>query len=141
MMQATKRMTDQIQQRTQTTQPGSVAVIRGLLLVEAIAFGLASLIHRGLLVDGYADPAASTAEGIIGIVLAAGLVGTLLMPVRTRVIALLAQGFALIGTSIGLYLVIRGVGPNTVPDVIFHVGIWLLLIIGLVVAWRFTAER
>jgi len=129
-------MTDHIQSNRQTIQPSFVSGIRVLLLVEAVAFGLASLIHRGLLVSGYADPGASTAEGIIGIVLALGLLATFLMVERTRLAALLAQGFALAGTSIGLFLVIRGVGPNTVPDVIFHVGIWLLLLVGLIVAAR-----
>ena len=35
--------------------------IRAFLLFEAIAFALASLVHRGLLVDGLDDPGASTA--------------------------------------------------------------------------------
>jgi hypothetical protein len=113
-----------------------MTTIRAFLFVEAIAFGLASLIHRGLLIEGYADSAASTAEGIIGIVLALGLIASWVLPRRTRLFGLLAQGFALAGTSIGLFLVIRGVGPNTVPDVVFHVGIYLVLIIGLVVTWR-----
>lgn len=111
-------------------------VIRAFLLFEAIAFGLASLIHRGLLVEGYADPAASTAEGIIGLVLAAGFAVSFVAPGRIRLIGLVVQGFALLGTSIGLFLVLRGIGPNTVPDVVFHVGIYLVLIVGLVVAAR-----
>lgn len=121
------------------TQPAGVAMIRAFLAFEAIAFGVASLIHRGLLVEGFADPAASTAEGIIGVVLALGLALSFFVPGRTRLLGLLAQGFAILGTSIGVYLVIRGVGPNTVPDVIFHVGIYLVLLVGFVLAWRVPA--
>ena len=117
-----------------------MGAIRAFLLFEAIAFGLASLIHRGLLVDGFADPGASTAEGIIGLVLAAGLAGTFLFASAARVIGLVAQTFALLGTSIGLFLVIRGVGPNTVPDVIFHVGIYLVIILALIVTARTRPE-
>jgi hypothetical protein len=52
-----------------------------------------------------------------------------------RVIGLVAQGFALLGTTIGLALVFL-IGPSTVPDVVFHVGIYITLIVGLVVAAR-----
>lgn len=38
--------------------------IRALLLVEAIAFALASLTHIGVLRDGFEDRAAGTAEGV-----------------------------------------------------------------------------
>lgn len=113
-----------------------MSVIRAFLAFEAVAFAIASLIHRGLLVEGYADPAASTAEGIIAVVLALGLAGTFVVPARSRVIGLVVQAFALVGTSIGLGLVLSGIGPSTVPDVLFHVGIWLVLIVGLVVTAR-----
>ena len=108
---------------------------RAFLLFESIAFALASLVHRGLLVDGFDDPGASTAEGIIAIVLVAGLVVSFVAPARTRVIGLVAQAFALLGTTIGLFLLIV-VGPQTLPDLVFHIGIYVVLIIGLIVAAR-----
>ena len=113
-------------------------MIRALLAGEAVAFALASLVHRGFLVKGYTDPAASTAEGIIAIVLAIGLAATYAFPRWTRGIGLAAQAFALAGTSIGLFLVLSGIGPSTVPDVVVHVGIVVVLIVGLVVTarWR-----
>jgi hypothetical protein len=117
-----------------------VGIVRAFLAVEVVAFGLASLVHRGLIVDGYTDPAASTAEGIIAIVLAIGLAGTYAFSRWTRGIGLAVQAFALAGTSIGLFLVLRGIGPSTVPDVVFHVGIFVVLIVGLVVTARSRRE-
>jgi len=115
--------------------------IRTLLIIEAVAFALASLTHLGVLIDGLEDPGAGTAEGVIGAVLAAGLVATFALPAWTRAIGLVVQGFALAGTSIGLYLVLRGIGPNTVPDVVFHVGIFAFLVLGLVVTARLPRDR
>ena len=68
--------------------------------------------------------------------LAAGLAGSFLFAGSVRFVGLLVQGFALLGTSIGLFLILRGIGPSTVPDVIFHVGIYLVLIVGLIVTAR-----
>jgi hypothetical protein len=119
-----------------------VGIVRAFLAGEAAALGLASLVHRGLIVEGYTDLAASTAEGTIAIVLAIGLAATYAFPRSTRGIGLAAQAFALAGTSIGLFLVLTGIGPSTVPDIVFHVGIFVVLILGLVVTvrWRPEAE-
>ena len=110
-------------------------VIRAFLLFELIAFALASLAHAGIVVDGYEEPAASTAEAIIAIVLALGLGATYAFPAAIRGIGIAAQAFALVGTTIGLLLVLT-VGPSTAPDIVFHIGIWLTLLIGLVIAAR-----
>jgi hypothetical protein len=69
-------------------------------------------------------------------VLLGGSLATTIRPAWTRWAALVAQAFALVGSLIGLSLVIRGVGPSTVPDLVFHVGIVLVLAGGLVVAAR-----
>jgi hypothetical protein len=107
-----------------------------LLIIEAVAFAAASLTHFGILVDGFEDTAAGTAEGIIGAVLLAGWVVARWRPDRTRRIAIGAQAFALAGTLVGLTLVIRGLGPPTIPDLVFHVAIALVLAVGLVTAIR-----
>jgi hypothetical protein len=134
-------LTSAIGPNVMASATAGAGVIRAFLLFEAIAFGLASLIHRGFLVQGYRDEAASTAEGIIGLVLVVGLLASLAIPGRSRLIGLLAQGFALLGTSVGLFFVISGIGPNTVPDIVFHIGIYLVLILGLVVAIRLPREN
>ena len=108
--------------------------IRTLLLVEAVSFVAASLVHAGVVIDGYEHREARTAEGIIAIVLIAGLVLTWIRPAWTRAAALAAQGFALFWTLVGVFVIIIGVGPRTVPDVVYHVAIVGVLIYGLVVA-------
>ncbi len=114
--------------------------IRLFMLSEAVGFALASLVHRGALGDAYTDAAAATAEATLTAVLGAGLALTWGWPARTRAIGLGAQAFALVGTFIGAYLAVIGVGPHTVPDVVFHVGMLLALIWGLAVAAGAAAD-
>jgi hypothetical protein len=49
---------------------------------------------------------------------------------------LATQAFGLLGASIGLYLAVRGVAPDSAADLVFHVAIVALLVWGLVVAWQ-----
>lgn len=113
-----------------------MAFLRGLLATEAAAFAAAALVHSGVIIGGFEDPAAATAESIIGLVLVGGALLAWSRPSWTRRVALAVQGFALAGSLIGLYLAVRGVGPNTVPDLVFHVGIVVTLVVGLILAAR-----
>jgi hypothetical protein len=110
--------------------------LRRLLFVEAAAFLAASLVHSGVLIRGDEHPGAMTAEGIIGAVLLVGGLLATALPGRTRLIAGATQAFALLGSLVGLYLAIRGVGPNTVPDLVFHAGIVITLAVGLIATVR-----
>jgi hypothetical protein len=74
---------------------------RRLLVFEAVAFAIASIIHSGALVEVSVDSGASTAEGVIAAVLLAGAVVASLRPARARVAAGLAQAFGLAGSLIG----------------------------------------
>jgi hypothetical protein len=47
-----------------------------------------------------------------------------------------AQGFALLGTLVGIFTIIVGVGPRTTPDVIYHIAMVGLLVWGLATAAR-----
>jgi hypothetical protein len=116
-------------------------VIRLFLLVEAASFIIASLIHSGRLIPGYGHPQARIAEGVIATMLLAALVWTWLRPVSLRRAALAAQGFALLGTLVGVFTIIIGVGPRTAPDVAYHIGILLVLVWGLSVAARARSSR
>jgi hypothetical protein len=49
---------------------------------------------------------------------------------------LAAQGFALLGTLVGIFTIVVGVGPRSVLDIIDHVAIVAVLVRGLVVSWR-----
>jgi hypothetical protein len=113
---------------------------RAFLAVGAIIFALASAVHGGWLIDGYQHLEARIAEGVIAIVLMAGLVVSLINPPWTRRAGLLAQGFALLGTLVGVFTIIVGVGPRTTPDVILHIGLIVLLVWGLASTRSSVAE-
>jgi len=108
--------------------------IRAFVLFEAATFIAAALVHSGVLVRGYEHQQARTAESVIALVLLAGLALSWIRPARTREVGLIVQGLALLGTLVGVFTIVVGVGPRTVPDVVYHVGIVTVLIGGIVTA-------
>jgi hypothetical protein len=72
----------------------------------------------------------------VAVVLLIGLALTFIGPAWARWGGLAATVLALAGASIGLYLALRGVGPNTVPDLVYHIALVALLVVGIGVAWR-----
>jgi hypothetical protein len=113
---------------------GSARSIRLFLLIEAVSFLLAALIHSGWLIPGYQHAKARIAEGIIGIVLFTGLGLTWIRPGTVRRIGMAAQGFALLGTLVGVFTIAVGVGPRTTPDIVYHIAIVVVLAWGLLLA-------
>src|SRR5262249_48313127 len=69
-------------------------------------------------------------------VLLVGLAATSIGPGSIRSVGLAAQAFALLGTLVGIFTVAIGVGPRTMPDVLYHVAIIVVLVSGLIVAMR-----
>jgi hypothetical protein len=58
-------------------------------------------------------------------------------PVRTsRTLGLVCQGFALLGTLVGLFTIAIGIGPRTVLDLVLHSATIALLLTGLVLVTR-----
>jgi hypothetical protein len=114
--------------------------IRLFLLFEGASFVIAGLIHSGLLIGGYAHRQAAIAESVIAFVLLGALALTWAWPARTRLIGLIAQAFALLGTLVGLFTIAVGIGPRTVPDVAYHFTIVVTLVCGLIVAARVPAD-
>ncbi|HEX3270304.1 MAG TPA: hypothetical protein VHR15_06620 [Ktedonobacterales bacterium] len=114
--------------------------IRLFLLIEGVSFLAAGLVHRGVFITGYAHQQASIAETTIAVVLLIGLGLTWIWPGQTRLIGLVAQAFALLGTLIGVFTIAIGVGPHTAPDIAYHIIILAVLTVGLVVAARAPAE-
>jgi hypothetical protein len=107
-----------------------------LLLAEAACFGVASVVHRGLLVGGYEHDRAAVAETVIGAVLLLGALLTVIRPSRARGLGVAAQMFAIVGTLVGLFTVAIGVGPQTAPDLAYHASILALLVAGLALTRR-----
>jgi hypothetical protein len=110
--------------------------IRWFLFVEAAAFGLAALVHSGVLVHGHEHGRAATAETVIGLVLLVGLGVTMAAPRSVRAVGIASQAFALLGTLVGIVMIAIGVGPRSVLDAVFHIGFVTVLVVGLVRAWR-----
>jgi hypothetical protein len=108
-----------------------ISAIRLLLFLEGSAFALASVIHSGRVLQGYAHLQARNAEAVIAVVLLGALVLTWIRPLWFRRISLLAQAFALAGTLVGVLTIIVGVGPRTTPDILYHIAIVLLLAWGM----------
>ena len=114
--------------------------IRRFLLFEGASFALAGLVHRGVLVGGYQHREAAIAESVIAVVLLVGLGLTWVWPALTRPSGIVAQAFGLLGTLVGVFTIAVGVGPRTVPDIVYHVAIVAALVWGLVVAARAPAD-
>ncbi|MCD6671869.1 MAG: hypothetical protein LT106_03365 [Burkholderiaceae bacterium] len=105
-----------------------------LLAFQAALFAAASLVHAGVLFSGYEHSRAAIAEGVIALVLLAGLIVSGVRSASARTIALAVQGFALLGTLVGAFTIAVGVGPQTTADYVFHAVLLALLVWGLVVA-------
>ena len=111
-------------------------VVRWLLLAETALFGAAALAHAGVLMSGFEHARARNAESVIAMVLAVGLASTWLAPSRAGGIGLGAQGFALLGTLVGISMIVIGRGPRTAFDLILHAVMLALLTFGLIAAGR-----
>jgi hypothetical protein len=109
--------------------------IQLFLGVEVVIFLVAALTHFEVLFDGYADRGAAIAESVIGVVLVAGLVTASVRPASAPTVGIVVQAFALLGTFVGLVLLLA-VGPSTLLDITFHLVMALVLITGLMVTIR-----
>lgn len=110
--------------------------MRSLLALEALVFGFAVSVHSGWSVSGFEHGRAAIAESVIGLVLLVGLLLTLVLPSRERLIGLGAQLFALLGTLAGVTMVAIGIGPQTLPDVVYHAFLLMLLLTGIFFVWK-----
>ncbi len=110
--------------------------IRLIMLFEAAGFVSAALIHSGVLISGYEHHKARIAESVIAIVLFGGAAAAWIRPAMTRTAGLVAQAFALLGTLVGVFTIAVGIGPRTLPDIAYHIGIIAVLVWGLVIAKR-----
>jgi hypothetical protein len=111
------------------------------LCLEGTSFAVAGLVHGGVLLNGFQDQPASIAESSIAIVLLVGFALTQSWPSRTRLIGLAAQTVALLGTLLGAFVIAIGIGPRTLPDILFHATMLGVLSWGLVVTARTPADR
>jgi len=109
-------------------------IVRRFLAAETAVFVTAALIHAGVIFPGYEHARARNAEMVIALVLLAGLSWSAITPTRVRAAGLAAQGFALLGTIVGLFTIAIGVGPRSVLDLTMHAAMATLLVGGLMIA-------
>lgn len=125
---------------TRGTRPASrgrsLTAARGLLGVAAGSLLVASLIHSGALLDGYRHQPAAIAEAVIGTVMLACLAATWIPGPWPRRAALAGFTFGLLGTLVGMFTIVIGVGPQSVADVVYHLALLAALAGGLVVSLR-----
>ena len=86
--------------------------------------------------QGYEHREAMIAESVIGTVLLVGLAMTWVRSRSSSSITTGVQAFALVGTFVGIWTIVVGIGPRMLPDIVYHAVIVLVLITGLVVVWR-----
>lgn len=115
--------------------------MHALLGVEGVSFLLAAVIHAGVLIQGYEHREAMIAESVLGSVLLVGLAMTWVRPRSLFAIAAGVQSFALLGTLVGIWTIIVGVGPRTLLDIVYHVAIVVVLAAGLRLAWRIRKKE
>ena len=108
--------------------------VRAFLVWETLAFGAASLVHSGGLLRGYEHRPAMIAEGLIGAALGLGLLLILAHPRSTRVIGSVVQAFALLGTLVGIFTIVVGIGPQSRLDMGLHAMFVVVLVAGLTFA-------
>ncbi|MGR9393847.1 hypothetical protein ACU8OL_12725 [Rhizobium leguminosarum] len=104
-----------------------------LFLIEICLYATASLTHAGFVLEGHEHQQAMIAEAVISAVLLLGLISLNLDRPWSRMAAISAQSFALLGTLVGAFTIAVGVGPRTTLDYITHAVMILLLVTGL--AW------
>lgn len=108
--------------------------IRVFLIVEAVAFATAAMVHAGLPIEGYEHREIIVFECVLGSILFLGYLLTRIHPAWTRRTGIAVQGFALVGTVIGRFGIIAGDGPWTILDLVFYRAITAVLIWGFITA-------
>lgn len=95
-------------------------MIRGtkvFIAVAAVSLIVASLIHLGLLIEGYRHQQAGVAEMVIAAVMVLGLAFTWRSGRRGMLAGVVSLALGLLGALVGLFTIVIGVGPRTLPDV------------------------
>ena len=112
----------------------AMSPVRAFLGVEVLAFWMAALLHAGVLIRGYQHRQAMVAEGVIGAVLALGLLLVLVHPSASRSVGSVVQALALLGTLVGIFMIVIGVGPQSRFDMVLHALFVVLLVAGVAIA-------
>jgi hypothetical protein len=110
------------------------------MLLEAATFGVAAVLHLDarfslvfVTVRGERVGQAAVGELIVAGVLVVGAIVVLARPADARRLACVVTGFAIFGVIVGLLTIALGVGPRTIPDLVYQVAIMTVLLISFAV--------
>ncbi|MFZ0014129.1 MAG: hypothetical protein WAL25_08440 [Acidimicrobiia bacterium] len=117
-----------------------IRTVRLIIVIAAVSLLVASMIHLEVLTTGHRHQQAGTAEAVIGAVMLVGLGLTWLPGRRPLSIGLLTLWFGLLGTLVGVFTIIIGVGPQTTADIVYHLLLIALLATGVAVARKGRRE-
>jgi hypothetical protein len=112
-----------------------IQTLRALLVIDIAALLVVAGVHSGLIGGGPYQNAAMY-ETAVAVILAIGLALTFAGYAAARWGAIVAQVLALGGVGTGVYMASRGMAPNSTWDFAYHAFAIVLLLIGLVGAWR-----
>jgi hypothetical protein len=76
------------------------------------------------------------AESVISVVLLAGYAVTWIRSAKVAVIGIASQVFAFLFTLVGVFTIAIGIGPSTVPDIVYHLAIVVVMAWGIAIANR-----
>ena len=112
-----------------------VTVISVLIVVEAITFLLAALLHLGVRFPlGFSEPRiipAAIVEGLCAILLAVSAYAVFAHKTWAWRVAIAAHAFAVAGVLLGITALALGLGPSTVANTIYHRVILAVLVVVL----------
>ena len=112
-----------------------VTVISVLIVVEAITFLLATLLHLGIQFPlGFSEPRiipAAIVEGLCGILLAVSAFAVFARKTWAWWGAIAAHAFAVAGVLLGIAALALGLGPSTEANTIYHRVILVVLVVVL----------
>ncbi len=112
-----------------------VTVIGVLMVLEAITFLLAALLHLGIQFPlGFSEPQiipATIVEGLCGIFLAVGAYAVFVRKSWAWQGAVAAHVFAVAGVLLGITALALGAGPSTQVNTIYHRTILVVLVLVL----------
>ena len=112
-----------------------VMVIGVLMVLEAITFLLAAMLHMGIQFPlGFSEPQiipATIVEGLCGIFLAVSAYGVIARKTWAWGGAVAAHVFAVAGVLLGITALALGAGPSTEVNTVYHRTILVVLVIVL----------
>jgi hypothetical protein len=114
-----------------------------LMAVDSASLLVAALLHLDIGIPlGFAEirgewfPRAAIPEIVTALVLALGVGAMLVAPRRAWWVAVAAHTFAALAVTVGLFTIAIGVGPQTAPDVVYHLTLLVVLAVGLIALLR-----